>query len=151
MEKVLAGLVTYLKSADTDKKFKDIVDSEFMDDMIKKNRMPFIDIIGMSVNKTPVPNMSMTTAYRMTFNIVIVICQDARVTQDIIRGTSRIESIWALSEYVYAKLEADPTCGGIVNRISQADVNTTLTTLTKDNTVKLALEMPISLIKDVFK
>lgn len=151
METVLKGVSDYLISADTSKKFKQIVYSEFLDEMINKNQTPFIDVIGLQERKTPLSDMSMKKAYRQFYDISIVIVQDAKVTKDIIQGTKTISSIWSLSEYVYDLISADITFNGTVNRLHEKEIISKLTTLTKDNSVKLALEMELTLIKDIFK
>jgi len=151
METVLKSVSDYLSSVDTAKKFKSIVYSEFLDDMISKNQTPFIDVIGLKTRKAPYKDMTMKRAYIQYYDISLVIVQDAKVTKDIIQGSKTVNSIWSLAETVYTLIEADPTFNGIVNRLAEQEITMQITTLTKDNSVKLALEMQLTLIKDIFK
>lgn len=151
MNDVLNGITEYFKEKDIENKFKTIENSEYMDELIKRNRVPFINIIGFDKTRSPLNNYSRKNAETELYEISIIICQDARFTKDVIKGTKTTESIWSLSDYVYSLIEEDNTFNGVVNRLADQDIRTTLTTLTKDNSVKVALEMKIFLIKDVFK
>lgn len=151
MNDVLKGIAEYFKAKDIDNKFKAIENSEYMDELIKRNRVPFINIIGFDKTRSRPSNYSLKHMETETYEVSIIICQDARFTTDIIKGTKTTESIWSLSDYVYGLIDEDNTFNGVVNRLADRDITTRLTTLTKDNSVKLALEMKVFLIKDVFK
>jgi hypothetical protein len=148
MELILKGLANYLITADTAKKFKVITYSEFLDELIAKNQTPFIDIIGLQETKKPFDKHSMKSVYSRTFEVTIVIVQDAKVTKDIIHGSKTTESIWSLADYVYGLINADRTFGGLIDRIAEKEVISKITTLTKDNSIKLALEMELTLVVD---
>lgn len=148
METILKGLANYLIAADTAKKFKVITYSEFLDELIAKNQTPFIDIIGLQEIKKPFDRHLMKSVYSRMFEVTIVIVQDAKVTKDIIQGSKTIEGIWSLADYIYGLINADRTLGGLIDRIAEKEVISKITTLTKDNSIKLALEMELTLVVD---
>jgi hypothetical protein len=148
MDDILIGVSEYIAAADTSRKFKAIVYSEYVDECIAKNKIPFVDVVGIKERKSPLSGFSFDKGYRQAFDISIVIVQDAKLMKDVLHGTS---SIWALWSYLWEIIEADRTFGGVVQRIDEKPVESKLITLVKDNSTKLGLETELTLILDVFK
>ncbi|PKL17874.1 MAG: hypothetical protein CVV49_08840 [Spirochaetae bacterium HGW-Spirochaetae-5] len=148
MNNILKGVADFITAGDTLSKFKIITYSEYVDDLIKENKMPAVDILGFRERKTPLPGFSFDKAYRQSFDITIIIIQDAKLLRDILHGTN---SVWGLSTYLWNIIETDRTFGGIVRAIDDKPVESKLVKLTKDNSVKLGLETELTLTKDVFK
>lgn len=157
MNKVLIALRDAFKFADEslEKKFKAIEASELIDDLLRKNRVPFMNFIGLRDRRLPIPNISMRQAYRQEFDGLIIIVQDSDNLTDIIMGNERgTESIWELYDYVFdliilAMTEFQDELGFKV-RFKEQEAEAKLTTLTRQNTVKLAVEIPITIVMERF-
>jgi hypothetical protein len=148
MDEILIGVSEFIASADTSKKFKAVAYSEYVDELIKANKTPFVDVVGVRERKSPLSGFLFDKGYRQAFDISIVIVQDAKLMKDVLHGTN---SIWSLWSYLWEIIEADRTFGGLIQRIEEKPVESKLITLVKDNSTKLGLETELTLIKDVFK
>ena len=150
MDNVLKGVSDFLTAADAagSKKFKVITDSEFVDEIIKDNRIPAVDVIGLKERKASIKGFDFNKAYRQSFDITIIVIQDAKVLRDIIKGT---KSVWGLSRYVWEMIESDRTFGGVVRGIEDKPVETELIKPVKDNSIKLGIETKLTVTRDVFK
>ena len=147
MDQVLEGIASYLQSNDTQKAFKRIEYSEWIDDLIKDNKLPFLNVVGIKERKSPLNNISMANGYRQFYDISILIGQDARLIKKVIHGSN---SIWQLWDVVWEIIEGDPSFNGIISKIDEKVIESRLITITKDNSVKLILETELTVFKDVF-
>jgi len=150
MDNVLKGVSDFLTAGDKagSKKFKVITYSEYVDDIIKDNKIPAIDVMGFKERKSAVPGMSFTSSERQSFDISIIIIQDAKLLRDIIKGPN---TVWGLSRYVWDMIKADMTFAGTVRTIeSNPPVESQLIKIVKDNTTKLGIETRLTVTKDEF-
>lgn len=148
MDTILDGIVNFIKSKDKLNKFKVITCSEFLEDLINKNQLPFIDIVGLKENKTELKQIAFKYGYKQTYTISIMIFQDAKALKDVLKGNN---SIWGLWNYVWSMIEADNTFGGLVDGFDSSNIESKLVTMQKDNTIKIGLETQLTLTKDILR
>lgn len=148
MDSILTGVSSFIKSGDTQKKFKIITDNEFIDELMNKNQTPFLDVIGLKQTKTPISGFNFKDNYKEEYLISIVIVQDAKAIKNVIKGET---SVWKLWSYVWGIIETDKTFNGLVRGIKEQSIESKIMSFTKDNSVKVALETELVLYKDVFK
>jgi len=148
MDDILKGVADFIAAGDTEKKFKAVYYSEYLDECIAKNKTPFINIIGPRKRRFPLQGFSFNKSTRRGFDISIVIVQDAKLMKKVVHGS---DSIWSLEDYLWDIIDADQTFGGIVRAIDEKPIESKLVMITKDNSIKLGLEIELTLTKDVFK
>lgn len=148
MNNTLKTISDYLTAADSvSKKMGTITYSEMLQDLINANRTPFLDIVGLSERKSQIPGIDLRSGYRQQYNIVLYICKDDKVLSKVLKGTDSIFDLW---NYIWSIIEKDRTFGGAVQGILDKDVESKITTLQRNDTVKLVYETNLTVYKDIF-
>ena len=150
MNNTLKKVSEFLQSQDVleDKKYSIITYSELIQDLINKNKTPFLVVLGMKERKSPLSWCNMDKGYRQFYDITLVICQDKKVLRDVLIKDDSIFDLWS---YTWSLIETDKSFNGVVDGIEETTIESKLTTLQKDNTIKLVYETQLSLYKDVLK
>lgn len=148
MNNILKGISDYFQSADTtSKRFRNISYSEMIQDVIAKNQVPFLLVLGVAERKSPFREYLMSTAYKQLYDITIVICQDNKVLTNVLKGANPIFDLWS---YTWSMIEADRTFGGVVDGIVEKDIESKLITLQRDSSYKLVYETELTVYKNIF-
>lgn len=149
MEEILEKIAEFLREQDqaTGKKFKVIEHSEFLEDMLNKNRTPFINVVSGAEEKSVVPGMSFHTTERNAPVVSLLIVRDGKTPAEALKGDN---SIWNLWEYTWGLIRTDFTLGGAVDIIPEQTISSKIEALHKNNSFKVLLRADIKIVKDKF-
>jgi hypothetical protein len=149
MEEILEQIADFLKTQDqtSEKKFRVVDHSEFLDDMLSNNKTPFINVVSASEDKSVIPGMSFKTSERNTPVISLLIVRDGKTAAETLKGS---KSIWKLWEYTWGLIRSDFTLGGAVDYIPEQTITSKIESLHKNNSFKVLLRADIKVVKDKF-